>query len=827
MKKQLLFLALLSSLVISGCNQSKTSSSESSNSSTESTLTSSITSEETTTSGQGTTSTSSVPTSSTPSSSSNPSSTSTPSSSSSSSSTSSDPVLPPPPVIFGSDIEEALKKDYSNMTAEFAISSLTEGEESGIEYYVGNHDFVAVLNSNVAVMMGYQYAWDFYCYYNNESYAYWDEQMHMQTTGWISKGSKGTKVGIDKAYFYMPYFLSVITEDDVEGVLGSYVVKESSLDKVLGGLGFLWSNDISYIDFFIDEEGYISRIRGFDDPNDDSLGFVIKLSEFGTTKTPDSVTLPPEISESTIKTYADMLGHEEEPDIYIESMSININETVESDDTHQIVMYPDDSVDISYSYLPANANKKDVHWHTSNEDVVELIPSFESGHQYLRAVSAGEAEVYTTTVNGDKETIKSSILKVKVNEPKQVEHTAQDVYRFGLEDAVSPNSDGHYDVDAVNLVSNSFAPYDITTWRVTVRTCENSENFAEDDVVFYSAPNSQTFFGERFEDEIFFDFANQQVNKMSFAYALFRANSKNSLNRLESIKILTSNDGNTWASVDVTDQMRAEFEKASLSTGMSPKVLTQTFEPASMVKIILKANQIGGNDLGIGMKDFVFSADETCRDYDDADIVPVTMIDITAPKYTLRVGSSMKLSATVYPENASYKTVRWVSTNPEVVSIDSRTGLATALSEGKAGIVATNTNGTTITSNEIEITTYEQETIGDPNGLFIGRTFFASGIVSNNNTYDVTFSLKDETTATLVLGLDLGLGQPINVTVNLVFDHYDYVSEIYEFMGNNGELVTVKLAQDGSHIELTYKATAESDYMFGDATGGIILNKVK
>ena len=231
MKKQLLFLALLSSLVISGCNQSKTSNSESSNSSTESTLTSSITSEETTTSGQGTTSTSSVPTSSTPSSSSNPSSTSTPSSSSSSSS-SSDPVLPPPPVIVGSDIEEALKKDYSNMTAEFAISSLTEGEESGIEYYVGNHDFVAVLDSNAAVTTGYQRAWSFYCYYNNESYAYWDEQMHMQTTGWISKGSKGTKVGIDKAYFYMPYFLSVITEDDVEGVLGSYVVKESSLDKV-------------------------------------------------------------------------------------------------------------------------------------------------------------------------------------------------------------------------------------------------------------------------------------------------------------------------------------------------------------------------------------------------------------------------------------------------------------------------------------------------------------------------------------------------------------------------------------------------------------------
>ena len=46
-------------------------------------------------------------------------------------------------------------------------------------------------------------------------------------------------------------------------------------------------------------------------------------------------------------------------------------------------------------------------------------------------------------------------------------------------------------------------------------------------------------------------------------------------------------------------------------------------------------------------------------------------------------------------------------------------------------------------------------------------------------------------------------------------------------MGSNGEFVTIKLAEDGSYVELTYKATAEGDYMFGDATGGVILNKVK
>ena len=837
MKKQLLFLALLSGLVISGCHKPTSTNSESSNSASESTSTSLTTSEGETTSSvtsSTSTSTSTSTSSSNPSTTSNPSSNPTSSSTSNpntntSSSSSSSSQLPPPPVIVGTGLEEALKKDYSNMTVEFALNSEIYGEESGVEYYCGKNNFVAVLNSNAAQTMGYERAWDFYCFYEGESYTYWGEEMDMQTTGWISTGSQGTKLGIDKIYFYMPYFLNVLTENDAESVLGSYVVKESSIEKIMGGLKFLWTNDITYIDFFINEDGYISRIRGFDDPNDDSIGFAIKLSNFGITKTPESINIPPEINESNIKTYADMLGHEEEPNVYIESMTININETVESDEQHQIVMYPDDSVDVSFSYLPANANKKEVHWHTSNEDVVELIPSFESGHQYLRAVSEGEAEIYVTHINGDKQTITSEKLKVKVNAPKQVEQSAQDVYRFQLIDAISADNDGHYDVSAVNTIAGSKAPFDITTWRVDVRDGRNSDNFADTDVVFYSAPNSQTnAYGDGgFQDSIFFDFANQQVNKISFSYAMFRCNSKNSLSRLESVTILTSNDGSSWATIDVTDEVRAEFEKASLSTGMSPKVMSKTFLPASMVKVVLKANQIGGYDLAIGLKDFVFSADENCANFDDVDAVPVTSIVASAPRDRLKIGSSMKLTAKVNPEDASNKNVRWVSENPEIVSIDSRTGLVTALDEGSAQIYAVSTTNSEMISNKVSITTYSQETIGDLDNIFIGKVFYASDVMSGNNKYNVTFTVKDETTATLILALDLGLGQPIELTYNLVFDHYDYVSEIYEFVGTNGEFVTVKLAADGSYIELTYRATYESDYTFGDAASGIILSKVK
>ena len=818
MKKQLLFTAILAGLVISGCNQNS-SKSEVSSSSSDSTVLTSTTSEESSTAGVSipttslpTSSTTSIPSTST--SSSNPSSTS-----------STTPV--PPPVILGGDFEEAKKKDYTNMTTYFALNSDLFGEEYGYEYYLGGSDFVAVLNGNAAETYGMDSAWDFYSYYNGVSYAYWGAGMHYQTEGWIAYGSKGTIVGIDRAYFFMPYFLNTVTEDDVENVLGTYVVKESAMDKVLGAFKFAWGNDITYIDFTINDEGYFSRIRGFDDPNDDEHGFQINLYDFGATRAPESLELPPAINESNIKTYADMLGHEEEPDIFLDSITININDAVASDDTHQIVMYPDDVVDLSFSYTPANANKKEVYWHTSNEDVAELLYSQESGHQYLRAVSEGETEIYITHTNGEKQTVTSDVVKVKVKAPKQVETSAEDVYRFSFINSTSVNNDGHYNINATNNVATQ-APYFISSWRVDVRDGRYSDNFTADDVVLYSAPNNQTFYTERFEDEVLFDFANQQVNKISFSYALFRCNSKNSLGLLDSIKIFTSNDGNTWTTIDVTEEMRAEFNKASLSTGMSPKVMSKEFLPASMVRIVLKATQIGGNDLSIGMKDFTFSADETCRDYDDVDAVPVESIAISAPKDRIKLGNSMKFTATINPSNASNKNVRWVSSNPEVISIDPRTGFATALvADSSATITAVSTGDSSIVSNELVIYTYEQETIGDLDNIFIGHTFFAKDVISGNNKYDVTFTVTSETAAKLVLALDLGLGQPIEVNVALTYDHYDASSKIYEFVGSNGELVNVKLAEDGSYIELTYRASADADYTFGDATGGITLTKVK
>ena len=753
--------------------------------------------------------------------------TSSENSSESSSSSSKSSTSVRPPVILGDAFEEAIKKDYKNMYVSFALNSMMNGQEYGYEYYLGGSDFVAVYDGTAAEGYGSsEYAWMFYSYYEGESYAYWDRGY--VTEGWISKGSKGWPVGIDLAYFFMPYFLNNITKDDVDYVLGTYVVKDNKVDKVLEGLKFCWmTNDITYIDFRINEEGYISRIRGFDDPNDDEYGFQIELTNFGAQSAPTGVTLPPAISPNTIKTYAEMIGHEEEPDIYMTDINIVINDTVESDDTYGIIAYPDDVVDCSFTYLPTNANKIEINFISSNTDVVKVIHAPEAGHYYVRALAEGEADIYITHINGEKQTVTSNVVKVKVLPPKAVPISDQDVYRFlftGYE-----GNNGNYSIGAANTIQGSQAPFDITSWRMEVRECTYSDIFNATDKVLYSACTSSNLFNTRFEDEVIFDFENQQVSQMSFAYALFRSNAYNSLNCLESFEIATSNEGESWTTIDVTDEVSQELNKATLSDGMSTKVLTKTFAPASMVKIVIKANKVGGNggtDLAIGMKDFVFSKNSECHNFDDVEEFPVTSIVITAPRNRLKIGNSMRFNATVNPSNASNKSVRWISSNPEVISIDSRTGLATALAEGTAKIKAVSATNREMFSNELTIETYLQDDIYDPEGYLAGKTFFASGVTSGVNTFDVTFAVKSNTTAELTLSFEM-MGMPFNNRVDLVFDNFEPVSRVYEFYSSNNDVAYLKVAEDGSYVEIKYKTNGSESFTLGSTSEYIRLEKVR
>ena len=93
----------------------------------------------------------------------------------------------------------------------------------------------------------------------------------------------------------------------------------------------------------------------------------------------------------------------------------------------------------------------------------------------------------------------------------------------------------------------------------------------------------------------------------------------------------------------------------------------------------------------------------------DNDIV-ATNVSLNKKNLDLKVGNTYQLTATVLPENATNKNVKWYSNNDKVVAID-QNGLLTAKSSGTAIITVTAQNGTlqdtciiNVTDNEAKIT---------------------------------------------------------------------------------------------------------------------------
>ena len=76
-----------------------------------------------------------------------------------------------------------------------------------------------------------------------------------------------------------------------------------------------------------------------------------------------------------------------------------------------------------------------------------------------------------------------------------------------------------------------------------------------------------------------------------------------------------------------------------------------------------------------------------------AEPVLVQSITLSHPSLTLRKGDTRTLMATVCPQDATTKTIRWGSTNKDVATVNASTGLVTAKSAGEAIVFATALDG--------------------------------------------------------------------------------------------------------------------------------------
>ena len=79
-------------------------------------------------------------------------------------------------------------------------------------------------------------------------------------------------------------------------------------------------------------------------------------------------------------------------------------------------------------------------------------------------------------------------------------------------------------------------------------------------------------------------------------------------------------------------------------------------------------------------------------------IIPATSVSLNKTSITLDVDDTYTLVASVLPSNASYKTVSWASSNPEIATVSSD-GIVTPVAPGNAVITATTIDGTNLSAS--------------------------------------------------------------------------------------------------------------------------------
>ena len=74
-------------------------------------------------------------------------------------------------------------------------------------------------------------------------------------------------------------------------------------------------------------------------------------------------------------------------------------------------------------------------------------------------------------------------------------------------------------------------------------------------------------------------------------------------------------------------------------------------------------------------------------------VVNVTSVKVDPTNFALFVGQSATLKAIVLPSNATDKSVSWLSSNTNVVTVEAATGVVAGIASGTANVTATSTDG--------------------------------------------------------------------------------------------------------------------------------------
>ena len=436
---------------------------------------------------------------------------------------------------------------------------------------------------------------------------------------------------------------------------------------------------------------------------------------------------------------------------YTVTCSVNVIALVESIsiDQDELQIWNGESTVLAASVLPTNATNKDVNWSSSNKSVATVdntgkITALSGGTTTITATAAdgtgvaascnvtvlqhvtslslsskslsmctGESHTITTTVipsnaanknftvaSSDKTVatatkVDNSIL-IKSVGPGNATITAEsedggftascsvDVKQILVGVEMNTTSEVLY-VDDTKQLSATFTPSNATN-KTLVWSSPNTDVATVDEsgLVTAVSPGSATILATAQDGSGLVASCEVTVKQYVSSISL----SKNSLTAYTgisetlSVNFLPSNASNKNFSVVSSDESIVKVTKSNQNITVQPiapgnATITATSEDGEFTAIC-----------NVEVKQYVES------------------IELSSTSETLYVGDSKQLTATVLPDNASDKSLKWESSNSNIVKVDEN-GLISALSSGTASIIATAQDGSGLAANcEVTVKQY-------------------------------------------------------------------------------------------------------------------------
>ena len=369
-------------------------------------------------------------------------------------------------------------------------------------------------------------------------------------------------------------------------------------------------------------------------------------------------------------------------------------------DRHEIAIEVNEECQLNATPIPENADDTTILWESDNEQVAVIN---ETG--LITAISAGISNIIAKSIDG----LISDTCKVTVIQPVMGVAISQEEYTF--------NKVG----DAFQLTA-TIMPEDASNKEVRWSSSNENVCVVNNGLVTAVAPGTATITVTTLDGNFTANCIVKVVQHVT-KVALNKSELSLKVNEMEQLSATVSPDNAenkaiTWSSSD--EQIAFVDENGNVTT---------LKDGEAWIKVVSVDNP---------------EAKDSCM---VRVIQPVTGVSLSEGKYTFEnVGETIQLTATIAPDDASNKELRWSCSNENVCVVSN--GLVTAVAPGTATVTVTTVDGNFTASCIVKVIQHVIKVVLNKSELSLkpGETEQLSAMVSPDNAENkaIMWSSSDE-----------------------------------------------------------------------------------